>query len=146
MGAQASAARERVEEVSAQTNLALAVSATQSIADRIEAFDWQGVSRSMDERGSAIVERLLSLDECRSLAALYPEEDAFRSRVVMERHGFGRGEYKYFAYPLPNIMTSLRSALYSQLVPTANRWNGAMGIAVQYPAKHADFLARCHAA
>lgn len=145
MSAQASAARERVEEVSAQANLALTVSATQSITDRIEAFDWQGISRSMDERGSAIIERLLSSDECRSLAALYPEEDTFRSRVVMERHGFGRGEYKYFAYPLPNIMSRLRSAFYSRLVSTANRWNAAMGITVRYPEKHADFLARCHA-
>ena len=100
--------------MSAQANLVLAVSATQSIADRIKAFDWQGISRSLDERGSAIVERLLSPDECRSLTALYPEEEPFRSRVVMERHGFGRGEYKYFAYPLPNIMSRLRSAFYSR--------------------------------
>jgi len=132
--------------MSGQANLALAASATRSIADRVESFDWQGISRSMDERGSAIVDRLLSPDECRSLAALYTEEDRFRSRVVMERHGFGRGEYKYFAYPLPNIMSRLRSAFYSRLVPTANCWNGAMGIAVRYPEKHADFLARCHAA
>jgi len=146
VSARAGAASERVEDVSAQANLALAVSTTQSIADRIEAFDWQGISRSMDERGSAIIEGLLSSDECRSLAALYPEEEPFRSRVVMERHGFGRGEYKYFAYPLPNIMSRLRSTLYSRLVPTANCWNEAMRIAVRYPEKHADFLARCHAA
>jgi len=146
VSARAGAASERVEDVSAQANLALAVSTTQSIADRIEAFDWQGISRSMDERGSAILEGLLSSDECRSLAALYPEEEPFRSRVVMERHGFGRGEDKYVAYPLPNIMSRLRSTLYSRLVPTANCWNEAMRIAVRYPEKHADFLARCHAA
>ena len=146
MSVQASAALDRVEDMSAHANMVLPVSATQSIVDRIEAFDWKGISRGMDERGSAIVEGLLSPDECRSLAALYAKEDAFRSRVVMERHGFGRGEYKYFAYPLPNIMFGLRSALYSRLVPIANRWNDAMGIAVRYPEKHADFLARCHAA
>jgi len=132
--------------VSAQADMVLPVPATQRTIDRIQAFDWKDISRSMDERGSAIVERLLTLDECRSLAVLYAEEDVFRSRVVMERHGFGRGEYKYFAYPLPNIMSGLRSALYSRLVPIANRWNDAMGIAVRYPQKHADFLARCHGA
>ena len=146
MSAQASAASDRVEDMSAQANLAQAVSATQNIANRIEAFDWKGISRGMDERGSTIVEHLLSPDESRSLAALYTEEGRFRSRVVMERHGFGRGEYKYFAYPLPNIMSRLRSTFYSRLVPIANCWNGAMGIAVRYPEKHADFLARCHAA
>ena len=132
--------------MSAQADMVLPVPATQRTIDRIQAFDWKDISRSMDERGSAIVERLLTLDECRSLAVLYAEEDVFRSRVVMERHGFGRGEYKYFAYPLPNIMSGLRSALYSRLVPIANRWNDAMGIAVRYPQKHADFLARCHGA
>jgi len=132
--------------VSAQADMVLPVPATQRTIDRIQAFDWKDISRSMDERGSAIVERLLTLDECRSLGVLYAEEDVFRSRVVMERHGFGRGEYKYFAYPLPNIMSGLRSALYSRLVPIANRWNDAMGIAVRYPQKHADFLARCHGA
>ena len=132
--------------MSAHANMMLPVPATQSIVDGIEVLAWKDISRGMDERGSAIVERLLSSDECRSLAAYYAEEDAFRSRVVMERHGFGRGEYKYFAYPLPNIMSGLRSALYSRLVPIANRWNDAMGIAVRYPQKHADFLARCHAA
>jgi len=132
--------------MSAHANMMLPVPATQSIVDGIEVLAWKDISRGMDERGSAIVERLLSSDECRSLAAYYAEEDAFRSRVVMERHGFGRGEYKYFAYPLPNIMSGLRSALYSRLVPIANRWNDAMGIVVRYPQKHADFLARCHAA
>ena len=132
--------------MSAHGNLAQPASAKQSIVDRIEAFDWTDISRGMDERGSAIAERLLSPDECRSLAAYYTDEDAFRSRVVMERHGFGRGEYKYFAYPLPDIVSGLRSALYSRLVPIANRWNSAMGIAIRYPEKHADFLARCHAA
>ncbi len=132
--------------MSAQADLVLTASATQSIADRIKALDWQAMSHSLDVRGSAVVERLLSPDECRSLAALYHDEGRFRSRVVMERHGFGRGEYKYFAYPLPKIITEMRTAFYSFLVPTAKRWNTAMGIEIRYPATHADYLARCHAA
>ena len=89
---------------------------------------------------------LLSPDECRSLVELYSDEDRFRGRVVMESHGFGRGEYKYFSYPLPHVVASLRTALYARLAPMANRWNAAMAIDVRYPDKHADFLARCHAA
>lgn len=145
MGAQAGAARERLGSVSAQVQLAPVVLASRSITERIAALDWQAIAQHLDERGSASVERVLSPDECRSLAALYSEQDRFRSRVVMARHGYGRGEYKYFAYPLPAIMSRLRSAFYSRLVLTANRWNAAMGITVRYPAKHADFLARCHA-
>ena len=93
-----------------------------------------------------MLRRLLSPDECRSLAELYSDEDRFRGRVVMESHGFGRGEYKYFSYPLPHVVASLRTALYARLAPMANRWNAAMAIDVRYPDKHADFLARCHAA
>ncbi len=132
--------------MSAQTQLALAASPPQSIAERIDALDWQAVSHGLDLRGSAIVERLLSPDECRSLAALYADEDRFRSRVVMQRHGFGSGEYKYFAYPLPKIVSDLRSTFYPRLVPAANRWYSAMSIDVRFPARHADYLARCHAA
>ncbi|WP_254380051.1 2OG-Fe(II) oxygenase [Corallococcus exiguus] len=80
------------------------------------------------------------------MALLYDVEDAFRSRVVMARHGFGRGEYKYFDHPLPEVVTELRTALYPCLAPIANRWNTAMGIDVRYPDVHADFLARCHEA
>ncbi|RYZ32649.1 MAG: proline hydroxylase, partial [Myxococcaceae bacterium] len=85
-------------------------------------------------------------EECEALALLYDVEDAFRSRVVMARHGFGRGEYQYFEYPLPEVVSELRTALYPWLAPIANRWNTAMGIDVRYPDVHADFLARCHAA
>ena len=94
----------------------------------------------------APLEGLLTADECEALAALYDNERSFRSTIVMARHGFGRGEYKYFAYPLPGIVAALRPALYAPLVPIANRWNEAMGIAVRYPATHADFIKRCHAA
>ena len=91
-----------------------------------------------------MVDRFLSATECKALAALYSQDEIFRSRVVMERHGFGRGEYKYFSYPLPQLVSGLRSAVYPNLVPIANRWNNAMDIDVQYPKKHADFIERCH--
>jgi hypothetical protein len=113
---------------------------------RVRALDWDQVSRDLDAQGSAVLERLLAPDDCEALAALYPEDSRFRSRVVMGRHGFGRGEYKYFSYPLPEIIAGLRKALYPKLAPVANRWNTAMGIEVRYPATHADFIARCHEA
>jgi uncharacterized protein len=113
---------------------------------KIEKIDWDGVSQDLDEQGSAIIDQLLSADECRAIASLYPEDDVFRSKVVMGRHGFGRGEYKYFSYPLPDLIASLRTAVYPRLVPIANRWNTAMGIDVRYPEKHADFIERCHQA
>jgi hypothetical protein len=89
---------------------------------------------------------LLNPAQCLALSGLYPQAENFRSRVVMERHGFGRGEYQYFSYPLPPLVQQLRSTLYPQLVDVANRWNEALGIAVRYPATHEEFLARCHAA
>jgi len=110
------------------------------------AVDWERVSRDLDARGNAVLEQLLPPDECRALAALYSDDRMFRSRIVMGRHGFGRGEYQYFDYPLPEPVAALRTALYPHLVATANRWNEAMGIAVRYPAEHAKFVARCHAA
>jgi hypothetical protein len=117
-----------------------------SIAERVRAVDWKRVSRDLDEQGSAMVERLLSSEECETLASLYSHDALFRSRVVMGRHGFGRGEYKYFRYPLPELIGGLRTVLYPHLVPIANRWNEAMGIDVRYPEKHADFIERCHQA
>jgi len=112
--------------------------------DRLKALDWQRVSHELDAAGNALLQRLLSADECEALAALYKDDELFRSRVVMARHGFGRGEYKYFKYPLPEIIAELRTALYPRLAPIANRWNAAMNIAVQYPERHTDFIARCH--
>jgi hypothetical protein len=111
---------------------------------RVDALDWQCVSKELDEQGSAILPGILSPEECVSLANLYPEDGLFRDRIVMGRHGFGRGEYKYFKYPLPGIIQGLRTALYSQLAPVANRWSLAMGIDVHYPEKHVDFIRRCH--
>ena len=108
--------------------------------------DWTRVSQDLDAQGSAVLEHLLSPEECIDLAALYPKDDLFRSRVVMSRHGFGRGEYKYFKYPLPELIAELRTAVYPYLVEIANRWNEAMGINVRFPAKHSEFVERCHQA
>jgi uncharacterized protein len=117
---------------------------TEHVVAPIDQFDWDRVSRDLDAQGSAILEHVFPADLCEDLAALYPDDNLFRSRVVMARHGFGRGEYKYFAYPLPEIIADLRTALYPKLVPVANRWNAAMAIDARYPGKHADFLKRCH--
>jgi hypothetical protein len=113
---------------------------------RVAAVDWARVGEDLDEQGSAVIERLLAPAECDSLAALYAADAPFRSRVVMARHGFGRGEYKYFAYPLPGPVAGLRGSVYARLAPIANRWNQAMGIDLRYPGAHAEYLARCHAA
>ena len=113
---------------------------------KVDAFDWTEVVRSLDAEGTAVLPRLLEPDDCARLAAGYPEDDLYRSRIVMARHGFGRGEYKYFRYPLPGLLQDLREALYARLAPIANRWNKEMGIEVRYPAVHADFIRRCHRA
>jgi hypothetical protein len=114
--------------------------------DRLRAIDWAQISADLDAQGSAVIERLISPAECDTLAALYPAEDIFRSRVVMARHGFGRGEYKYFDYPLPGLIARLRTALYPHLASIANGWNAAMGVEARFPDKHARFIERCHAA
>ena len=113
---------------------------------RLVSADWEEIARDLDSSGSAVIERVLSPAHCRSIAALYEADERFRSKVVMERHGFGRGEYKYFSYPLPPLVADLRTSLYPHLAAIANRWNAALGIDVRYPAAHARFLARCHAA
>ena len=117
---------------------------TKPAIERIGEFDWQEIGKELDQQGNAVVQQLLSPVECRAIAGLYPNDDIFRGRVVMARHGFGRGEYKYFSYPLPNVLSQLRTAAYGCLVPIANRWNEAMGVDVRYPVKHADFIERCH--
>lgn len=116
------------------------------VAERVKAIDWKRISTELDAEGSAVIENLLSPAECSALAALYPDEKRFRSRVVMSRHGFGRGEYKYFSYPLPDLIARLRAALYPPLAVIANRWNSAMGVDVRFPGQHAAFIRRCHAA
>jgi uncharacterized protein len=122
------------------------IASAKSTATRVKTIDWERVSKDLDAQGSAAIEGLLSPDECQALAGLYPKDEILRSRVVMARHGFGRGEYKYFSYPLPDLIAGLRTAIYPHLVPIANRWNNAMGIDVRYPEKHADFIERCHQA
>jgi len=130
--------------MNASVKEALAITAAQDVAGRVKALDWERVSKDLDAQGCAMIERLISPAECKALAELYPEDGIFRSRVVMGRHGFGRGEYKYFNYPLPDILAGLRTSIYPHLVPIANRWNTAMGIDARYPAQHADFIAQCH--
>jgi hypothetical protein len=116
------------------------------VNERIVGIDWGRTSIDLNARGWAIVAGVLSPNECQAIAALYDEDRRFRSHVVMARHGFGRGEYKYFAYPLPEIVSELRAMLYGSLAPLANKWNEAMGLNVRYPAAHADFISRCHKA
>jgi uncharacterized protein len=115
-------------------------------AARVAAIDWTHAAGNLDTQGCAVLKGLLTAEECRALAALYPEDKIFRSRVVMGRHGFGRGEYKYFAYPLPQPIAELRPLLYARLQAIANRWNEAMGIDIRYPEGHEAFMARCHKA
>src|SRR5690349_10674397 len=107
-------------------------------------LDWERIERDLGGSGCAVIPHLLSTGECESLAKCYTDEALFRSRIVMARHGFGKGEYKYFAYPLPARVAELRSSLYPPLAEVANRWNAAMGFDVRYPAEHAAFLRRCH--
>lgn len=130
----------------ARSQTAKALGTVKDVAARAMSIDWERVSAELDARGCSRIERLVTPEESDALVTLYPVDRHFRSRVVMARHGFGRGEYKYFAYPLPPLVAQLRAALYPRLAPVANRWNTAMGIEVRYPEEHADFLERCHAA
>ncbi|WP_083941030.1 2OG-Fe(II) oxygenase [Pseudoduganella violaceinigra] len=108
--------------------------------------DWRGIAADLDAFGCARVRGVLSAQACAQLAADYGRQELYRSRVRMQRHGFGRGEYQYFRYPLPDLVAQLRGAMYPPLANIANRWYAAMGMAPRFPAAHADFLARCHAA
>ena len=116
------------------------------IRTRLSSVGWDELAGDLDAQGNAIVERLLTPAQCLSVAALYEEDERFRSKIAMARHGFGRGEYKYFGYPLPPLVAELRTALYPHLAAIANRWNAALGVGVRYPAAHPAFVARCHAA
>jgi hypothetical protein len=112
----------------------------------LQAQDWPAVEQSLYANGNALLPGLLTPAQCGELAAMYEQDEHFRTRIVMARHGFGLGEYKYFAYPLPNLLAQLREALYSRLAPIANHWNGLMGMDVRYPETLPAFLDRCHAA
>ena len=109
-------------------------------------IDWEAIAQSLDAYGCAVVGPLLSPEQCVALASLYAADTPFRSRVIMARHGFGRGEYKYFSYPLPKAVEALRTALYPPLAEIANRWNAAMRIDTRFPDEHQDYLKRCHKA
>lgn len=117
-----------------------------ALAQRIGWLDWQRVARELDARGNVVLPGLLDEAECHALAALYDRTDGFRSRVVMARHGFGQGEYRYFAHPLPDTVALLRGSVYPHLAPIANRWHEAMSLPTRFPATHAEFIARCHEA
>jgi hypothetical protein len=114
------------------------------IATRVAGYNWARISEHLDAHGWAMFPKLLTSSECTAIAGLYDDDDTFRSHIIMARHGFGRGEYKYFRYPLPEQVAELRTELYPRLVPIANRWNEAMEIDVRFPKTHAEFIARCH--
>jgi hypothetical protein len=116
------------------------------MTERIATLDWRGIAAALDAHGCAVVNGLVAPEACTALAKGYDDQDAFRSRIVMAQHGFGRGEYQYFAYPLPPVVSELRAALYPPLADIANHWNEAMGIAVRYPSALEEFLDRCHRA
>jgi hypothetical protein len=115
-------------------------------SSRLAAFDWQRICDELDTQGYAVLPQLLASEQCASLVDLYPQQQRFRSRVIMSRHGFGRGEYQYFSYPLPALLALLRESLYPHLAPIANRWNELMSIDVRFPDTHQRFIERCHAA
>jgi hypothetical protein len=117
---------------------------TLSALDPAARYDWNSIAADLDARGCAVLDALLTPAQCRALAALYDDDSRFRSRVIMARHGFGRGEYKYLSYPLPEPIAALRTALYPRLAPIANEWNARMGIAARYPDTHQEFLTLCH--
>jgi uncharacterized protein len=117
---------------------------TDGIADRVAALGWERIGADLDSFGCATTGALLTVDECAAISSRYDEDQIYRSRVVMGRHGFGKGEYKYFAYPLPDTIASLRTALYPPLARVANRWNEQMNIDQRFPPEHAAYLKRCH--
>jgi hypothetical protein len=130
--------------VNARSSTISPASAAISPEVRVAAYDWQALAGELGNYGCAVLPKLLSAEECRTIAALYPDESHFRSHIHMARHGFGRGEYRYFKYPLPHLIAGLRTALYPHLAAVANEWNGRMGIDERYPDAHALFLKRCH--
>jgi len=111
---------------------------------QVDDYDWSRIARHLDAHGWALLPKLLTAFECATMVGLYTDDSLFRSHIVMARHCFGRGEYKYFAYPLPDKITALRTALYPYLAPIANRWSASLGLHDRYPDAHADFITRCH--
>jgi len=130
----------------ARRRVAGSASASNAIGARVDALDWSAITTALDAHGCAVTGPLLTNAECAALTVMYAADAAFRSRIIMARHGFGRGEYKYFAYPLPEIVAALRTALYPRLAAVADAWSEALGLAMRYPRAHGEYLARCHAA
>jgi uncharacterized protein len=124
--------------------LKVPASFTQDAEIRVDSYDWGALSADLDAQGCTVMSKLLSTAECAQLAAMYPQEKHFRSHVHMARHGFGKGEYRYFKYPLPDLVGGFRTALYPHLATVANAWNERMNIDLRYPAQHAKFLKACH--
>jgi hypothetical protein len=117
-----------------------------NLTEKIAALDWARIANDLGEQGYAATGQLLSEDECRTLASGYDQPTQFRSRIVMARHGFGRGEYQYYSYPLPALIEELRGALYPRLAPIANEWSRTLGQSTVYPAEHRQFQQLCHQA
>ncbi|OYR10861.1 2OG-Fe(II) oxygenase [Brucella grignonensis] len=113
--------------------------------EKLASYDWQKVTDELDQFGTATLGQLFSKEQCNEIVGLYDASDAFRSTITMARHGFGRGEYKYFANPLPEIISASRKALYARLSPIATRWSERLGSGVEYPISHDEYLAICHA-
>lgn len=131
---------------SSATATAAACDPRGKLCSRIAGYDWNAVAGALDADGWAVLPKLLGARQCAALADGYDEDAWYRSRVSMQRHGFGRGEYRYFRYPLPPLVQALRERLYPRLAPVATRWNRALGQGEPYPDALDDFLARCHAA
>ena len=115
-----------------------------SVEQRVQAVDWKLVENNLDGNGWALIKGILAPEECREIAGLYDRPDTFRSHIIMGQHGYGRGEYKYFSYPLPDLIRELRTQIYPNLAPIANRWNETMQVDPRYPAEHSEFIERCH--
>ena len=132
--------------MNAVTDFIPAAPVVKSAEQRLAVYDWSAFADEMNSFGCATLKSVLTPEECRDLAALYPQEHHFRSHIHMARHGFGKGEYRYFKYPLPDLLGGLRTALWPKLAEIANSWNERMGIEQRYPEAHADFLRQCHEA
>lgn len=132
--------------MNALTKIDPAAPVVKSAEERVAGYDWRALISELDTYGAAVIEKLLTPDECVEIAALYVHVEHFRSHVIMARHGFGKGEYRYFKYPLPDLVGGLRTALYPRLASVANGWNERMGLKERYPDEHAAFLRECREA
>src|SRR5579864_8757403 len=129
-----------------QMSAVLKTSEPKSVERRIAEYDWAAIGADLDAFGCAVLPTLLTARECADIAALYSHEEHFRSHIHMARHGFGKGEYRYFKYPLPALIGELRTALYERVASFANAWNARMNVATRYPKAHGDYLKICHKA